>query len=106
MKATTSKFRLGKHTCYLRPGLIQINKSLQKTTALYFVNNGLFMVTESGGQGHVKQFVSPATNEAHRSGKRTPGVTKGKQISSRVLHLQEQWTLETCMAKEPASPQL
>lgn len=46
VKPTASKFRWGTHACHLRPGLIQANKSLQKTTALYSVNNGLFVGTE------------------------------------------------------------
>lgn len=49
MKAPASKLRHGNHTCYLRPGLIQVNKSLQKTTAFILLTTGYLWCLGDGG---------------------------------------------------------
>lgn len=94
-------------TRYLRPGLIQVNENLQRTTALSLVNNGLFVVTEGVcvcavlSSLYLLWLMQP------------PGVVgvpqgspKESKAAPRMLYLQEQWTLETNMAMEPTSPQL
>lgn len=79
MKAPASKFRHGNHTCYLRPGLTQVNKSPQKTSALYFANSGLFVVP--GGRGSVSPALMKLTG-AVRGAQGSPTESKAVQACS------------------------